>query len=146
MNHTVESCSQYYLNQQKTSNLFLAIMYGKTHAFHIGNIGVRIDKFNLSADVSIIIGEKDLWGLGLGLRSWNIILDTLLYKMDLRLITAGTMEVNLPMINLMRKSGMKINSILSKRSAFTLVNSLKTLLLVSHQNTLPLKIIRVPPS
>ena len=117
-NHTIESCTNYYVSQQKTSNLFLAIIYGNNNPIHIGNIGVRIDKFNLCADVSIIIGEKDYQGLGLGLRSWNLILDTLLYKMNFRLITAGTMEVNVPMIKLMRKSGMKITSVLPKRFLF----------------------------
>lgn len=132
-NHTIESCTDYFINQQKTSNLFLAIMYGNNYSIHIGNIGVRIDRFNLSADVSIIIGEKDYWGLGLGLRSWNIILDTLLYKMNFRVITAGTMEVNLPMIKLMRKSGMKISSVLPKR--FLLDGEEIGLVLASKLNT-----------
>jgi len=113
--HTMESCKTYFLNQQNPNNLFLAIEFGNNHDIHIGNIGVKMDKFNRSADVSIMLGDKKYWGRGLGLRSWIMILDTLLNKMNYRIITAGTMDINLPMINLIKKSNMKIDCVLPKR-------------------------------
>jgi [ribosomal protein S5]-alanine N-acetyltransferase len=113
--HTIKSCKEYYLFQKKTDNLFLAIETGPNFNIHIGNIGVNIDLSNNIADVSIIIGDKDYWGKGIGLKVWNSIIRKLIDDMNIRLVTAGTMENNIPMINLMRKSNMKIEAILRKR-------------------------------
>ena len=96
----------------------LAIEYGKKHDIHIGNMGVQIDTFNESADISILIGEKEFWGSGLGTRAWNLLLNTMLNTMNFRLLTAGTMEINLSMIGLMKNSNMKIETTLKKRFLF----------------------------
>ena len=113
--HTIKSCKEYYLSQKKTDNLFLAIETGPGFNIHIGNVGVNIDVVNNVADVSIIIGDKDYWGKGIGLKVWNSIIRKLIDDMNIRLVTAGTMENNIPMINLMKKSNMKIEAILRKR-------------------------------
>ena len=113
--HSITSCKEYYLSQKKTDNLFLAIETGPGFNIHIGNIGVNIDVVNNVADVSIIIGDKNYWGKGIGLKVWNSIIMKLINDMNIRLVTAGTMEVNIPMISLMKKSNMKIETILRKR-------------------------------
>jgi RimJ/RimL family protein N-acetyltransferase len=111
--HTLESCEKYFLLQKDYGNFFLAIE--SEDNIHIGNIGVTVDNNNKLADISILIGEKSYWGKGYALRSWNLVVDQLLNKYNYRGITAGTMSCNKPMISLMKKSHMKIESILKNR-------------------------------
>ena len=116
--HTLSSCIEYFEAQQRSQNFFLAIEVIDSNDSHVGNIGVTIDSFNSLADVSIIVGEKKVWGTGIGSRAWGLVLDVLIQKLGFRIVTAGTMESNTPMIKLMKRSGMTIDAILPNRFIF----------------------------
>jgi len=106
--HTLESCTRYYHSIKCSENLFLSI-FGKDSVFgHIGNITVTIDPWNLVADIAIIIGEKKAWGVGIGCEAWQLVMNYLLKSTKIRKVTAGTMSINQPMLNVMRSSGMNI--------------------------------------
>jgi RimJ/RimL family protein N-acetyltransferase len=113
--HTLQSCEQYFISQSDSDNYFLAIEALNEDFSHVGNMGVSVDLQNSVADVSIIIGEKKTWGTGIGTAAWNLVVNTLLTKFKFRLVTAGTMEVNEPMVKLMKRSGMQIDAILPGR-------------------------------
>ena len=113
--HTLASCLDYFESQRRSQNYFLAIEVINSNDRHVGNIGVAVDPFNSLADVSIIIGEKSVWGTGIASRAWGLVLDVLIKKLDFKLVTAGTMETNIPMIRLMKRSGMTIDAILPNR-------------------------------
>ena len=57
-------------------------------------------------DISIMIGEKSIRGKGLGLEAWMGMCKYLQNIKNVRKITAGTLEVNTPMLSIMKKSGM----------------------------------------
>lgn len=114
--HSIDSCKDYYKSQVKNGNLFFAIE--TSVGSHIGNMGVVIDNYNKSADMSILIGEKDYWGKGVGLLMWSNLMKYLFEEKGLRLITAGTMSENFGMINLMRKSEMVFDAELPNRYLF----------------------------
>ena len=117
--HSLETCLDYYNSQKLTDNLFLAIEFvQKNSVEHLGNIIVYIDKYNQTADVSIMIGNKQFWGKGYGFIAWDGILTYLKDSPQIRLITAGTMELNIPMLSLMRRSGMKIDAVIKNRFLF----------------------------
>jgi ribosomal-protein-alanine N-acetyltransferase len=116
--HTLKSCQRYYEDQKNSNNYFLAIELTGEKARHIGNLGISVNYENKIADLSIIIGDKSSWGSGAGSRAWSLALNTLLYDLNFRIVTAGTMEVNKPMINLMKRSGMSIDGILPARFLF----------------------------
>jgi RimJ/RimL family protein N-acetyltransferase len=113
--HTIESCRDYFSAQLTSSNYFLAIEEITGGIGHIGNMGVTLDTNNCSADISILIGEKALRGRGLGLRAWKAVLDACLGRLGLRLVTAGTMDSNRPMVRVFEKSGMSIEAVLPGR-------------------------------
>ena len=116
--HTLSSCNEYYISQISSLNYFLAVELNNLDKTHIGNIGVNVDPYNNKADVSIIIGDKSVWGTGVGSRAWILVMDVLVKKLGYRLITAGTMETNISMIKLMKRSKMTIDSILPNRFIF----------------------------
>ena len=70
---------------------------------------------NNAADLSIIIGDQQVWGKGVGSRAWMASLKILIETLGFRVVTAGTMEVNEPMVKLMKASGMQIQGIIPRR-------------------------------
>ena len=113
--HTIESCRRYFEAQQKSENYFLAIEKTGAEPRHIGNMGVTVDRNNQTADLSILIGERDLRGKGLGFRAWSLVMDACFRHLGFRFVTAGSMETNSPMIRVFQKSGMNIDAILPQR-------------------------------
>lgn len=107
--HTLSSCQKYVNAMSKSGNLFLSIELVDLHPAHIGNISVVFDWPNSSADLAILVGEKCVWGMGYASLAWNLVIDFLLNEIELRRVTAGTMEINEPMIRLIKKSGMTID-------------------------------------
>lgn len=116
--HSLESCRAYFEEQKKSGNYFLAIELVGKEVRHIGNLGISVNFVNNRVDLSILIGDKSVWGTGAGSRAWSLALKTILYDLNFRMVTAGTMEVNKPMINLMKRSGMNIDGILPGRFIF----------------------------
>jgi RimJ/RimL family protein N-acetyltransferase len=89
---------------------FLAIEASDRVLGHVGNASVAVDRENRIADVSIMLGEKRAWNLGIGSKVWRAILPELLLRQGMRKVTAGTMSVNGPMLRLMSKSGMRVEA------------------------------------
>jgi RimJ/RimL family protein N-acetyltransferase len=85
---------------------------------HIGNLGAKVDQKNKIADLSIIIGDKNNWNKGFGTISWSMASLSLINLLNLRFVTAGTMQVNKPMLSIFRKSGMQIEATLPNRFLF----------------------------
>lgn len=116
--HSLESCRSYYEEQKKSDNYFLAIELAGKEIRHVGNLGISVNFVNNIVDLSILIGDRSVWGTGVGSRAWSLALKTILYDLNFRMVTAGTMEVNKPMISLMMRSGMKIDGVLPDRFIF----------------------------
>lgn len=109
--HTLDSCARYLTDMRASDGLFLSIEVVEGKSWHIGNMSVAVDKPNSSADLSIMIGEREAWGRGYASVAWNAMIRQLLWEIGLRRVTAGTMEVNEPMIRLMRRSGMRLDGV-----------------------------------
>ena len=116
--HTLKSSVDYHNATINTNNYVLAIEKRGENPLHIGNLRVLINTEYNWASLSIMIGDKSCWGTGIGGRAWTLMLDTLLNTFNFRMGVAGTMEVNEPMINLMKSSGMKIDCVLPGRFIF----------------------------
>ncbi len=103
--HTLESCAEYFQSFSSGPSLFLAIET-KSPLDHIGNITVDIDPPNALADISIMIGHRDVWGRGYGLEAWRGVMHWLLARTDIRKVTGGAVAANRAMIKIMQQSGM----------------------------------------
>lgn len=75
---------------------------------HIGNIALqRIHPIDRSAELSIVVGEKDAWGRGYGLEAARLLCDHGFSSLNLHRIACGTFEDNSAMQALARRLGMK---------------------------------------
>ncbi|MHA2179826.1 MAG: GNAT family N-acetyltransferase [Promethearchaeota archaeon] len=76
---------------------------------HIGNVALQsINWINRSAELAIIIGEKDFWGKGIAKKVCNIMLYHGFQKLNLHRIWTGTAATNKGMNQVAINIGMKL--------------------------------------
>ncbi len=102
--HTRETSLRYLQSFSGTPNLFLSV--DRTGAGPIGTMTAYISTVHGTADMGILIGDRTVWGQGLGGEAWSMLMAWLLDQRGLRKVTAGTLACNMAMLRLMEKSGM----------------------------------------
>lgn len=87
--------------------LVLAILL-KAGDRHIGNIALQhVHSIYRSADLSILIGEREAWGQGYGLEACRLLCRHGFDNLNLHRIACGTFEGNLSMQKLAQALGMR---------------------------------------
>ncbi|RPI79165.1 MAG: N-acetyltransferase [Desulfobacteraceae bacterium] len=105
--HSLESCRQYWKSFEGTSNFFWALEEIQNGYKHIGNLNAYVDPWNQTADVGILIGEKNTWGYGYGLEAFEAVVHFLFSKIKIRKVAAGSMSNNTAMVKIMKRLKMK---------------------------------------
>lgn len=103
--HTTQSCKSYFESFLNTDNLFLAINHNETKKF-LGTMTVYFSVNHSTADIGIMIGNRNFWGMGLGEEAWKGLMGCLINKLDIRKVTGGTLSCNKGMIRIFQKVGM----------------------------------------
>jgi RimJ/RimL family protein N-acetyltransferase len=105
--YTFETALGYIRHSHETRNsLILAIILSEDDR-HIGNIALQdIHPTYHTADFSILIGDKSVWGEGVGKEAGRLICDHGFRSMNLHRIACGTFENNLAMQRLAVYLGM----------------------------------------
>tara|TARA_B110000238_G_C16037858_1_gene400454 strand:- start:368 stop:886 length:519 start_codon:yes stop_codon:yes gene_type:complete len=106
LTHNYKNCLEYYEFLKEKKHPFYAIFINEDKEKHIGNMVAYIDHNNLTANITILIGESNYWGSGYGLEAWNIFIRYLFEKYKLRKVWAGTVRDNKGMLRIMKRSGM----------------------------------------
>jgi RimJ/RimL family protein N-acetyltransferase len=76
---------------------------------HIGNLSLQqIDWINRSAEMAIVIGEKDYWGKGFATEALLLLYYHAFTKLNLNRIWSGTTENNSGMIRVFARIGMAL--------------------------------------
>ena len=101
--HTLESCAAYVASFDFETTFIWAVIRDLDH---IGNISAAVDRFNDTADIGILIGERAAWGQGYGAEAWRAACDYMLTRV--RKVEAGTMGCNAGMLRVFEKTGMLI--------------------------------------
>lgn len=112
--HTLESCASYLRTFQGNQNSFLMIEHKKDKA-RIGTMTIYRSPHHGTADMGIMMGNREYWGEGLGLEAWNAALEKLLSEAGIRKVTGGTARVNIGMVKIMERSGMVLEAIRQKQ-------------------------------
>ena len=102
--HSLESCRSYMQAFSDSPHYFWALEY---EFEHVGNMNAYVDEYNLLADLGILIGAPHAQGKGIGCEAWLAVCKFLFEQRNIRKITAGALSVNLPMLHLMEKAGMR---------------------------------------
>jgi ribosomal-protein-alanine N-acetyltransferase len=104
--HTLQSCQDYLASFTDSSNHFLAICDQKTGSM-LGTLTVYCSVPHGTADIGIMIGERNVWGKGIGAEAFCLVLSALKASGAIRKVTAGTLAVNQGMVRIMEKAGMR---------------------------------------
>ena len=104
--HTKESCLSYLKSFDGSPNYFFAVIDSSDNR-HIGNITVYVDTYTNIADIGIMMGERKSNGKGYGKMAWGLTMAYLFDRLNIRKITAGTMECNIGMIKVAQHWNMK---------------------------------------
>lgn len=76
--------------------------------FHIGNISLdRINYINRSCELALVVGDKDYWNKGYGKEACELALKHAFHKLNMHRVWTGTAELNIGMIRLANRLGMK---------------------------------------
>lgn len=100
--HTKDSCRAFFRSFENSASHFSAIL---SKGRHIGNISTSVNREDNIADISLLIGAKEIWGQGYGAEVWGAVMSALFDK-GLRRVTGGCMADNAGMIHVFQKTGM----------------------------------------
>lgn len=112
--HDKKSCQDFLNTFSGSDNLFLAIQLSDDKRL-IGTMTAYISPHHGTADMGLLIGERELWGHGFGQEAWNLLLNHLLRVRMLRKVTAGTLRCNIGMSRIMERSGMRMEAVRSQQ-------------------------------
>ncbi len=104
--HTLESCQAYLASFSESTNHFLAIC-DRTSGSMLGTLTVYRSVPHGTADIGIMVGERQTWGKGIGAEAFCLVLSALKASGAIRKVTAGTLAVNQGMVRIMEKAGMR---------------------------------------
>lgn len=107
--HTMESCAAYVASFDHERDHIWGIYL---HGGHVGNITAHRDPPNFGAQMGIMLGDKSVWGCGVGTAAWCAVMMWLFQERNVRKITAGCMESNFGMRRIMERSGMTREAVL----------------------------------
>ena len=115
--HTESSAKKYFESFENSSNIFLSIRT-KEHNIMIGTITAYIMVPHRTADIGILVGDKNYWGFGMGQDAWDTLGNWLLDAGGMRKITGGTASGNVAMIRIMERFGMISEAVRFKQQIF----------------------------
>lgn len=93
--------------QRFDNELVLAIVRTQDDR-HIGNIALtRIDRVSRTAELAIVIGDRESWGRGYSKEASRLLLDHAFFELNLNRVCCGTFEANQAMRRLATYLGMQ---------------------------------------
>ena len=115
--HTRESCERYFGSFAGSANLFVSLRVmragaaadadqGEGDELAVGTLTAYRSQPHGTADVGILLGERAVWGQGIGLEAWQLLTDWLVTTAGVRKVTAGTLACNRAMLAVAERSGM----------------------------------------
>lgn len=110
LKHTRKSCLEYVRSFEGTTNLFFKVILLSDKKF-VGTVTAYISKVHGTADIGIMLGDKSVWGGGIGSDAWCTLSDWMFDVLNIRKITGGTLKRNKAMISIMENSGMHLEAI-----------------------------------
>ena len=103
-----QNLEDYFQNVIKGKNNLVLAIIDKTSDKHIGNIALQnINLIDRSAELAVIIGDKDYWKRGIGKEACRLLLNHGFKSLNLGRIYCGTSKENVGMQELAKKLGFK---------------------------------------
>jgi RimJ/RimL family protein N-acetyltransferase len=77
----------------------------------IGTLTAYRNLHHGTADIGILMGERSVWGQGLGADAFGTLCDWLALQPGVRKLTAGTLAGNQGMVRVAERSGMQLEAV-----------------------------------
>jgi RimJ/RimL family protein N-acetyltransferase len=107
--YTKRTANEYmkYLETTNDAIAWAVMVHTMDGLIHIGNITLQyINWINRSAEMAIVIGEKDYWNKGYATEALTVLYNHGFHKLNLHRIWSGTAQTNIGMIKTFEKLGM----------------------------------------
>jgi hypothetical protein len=108
--HTYQTSRAYLATFNNSPNLFLAIRMRDSLQM-VGTMTAYVAELHGTADIGLMVGDRAQWGKGIGLDSWQTLMDYLLMGHRIRKVTGGTLRCNVGMVRIMERSGMQLEAV-----------------------------------
>lgn len=106
---TAEDLDNYYRSITASKNDVMLAVVDKKSGRHIGNVKLGpIHWLHRTATFGILIGEKDLWGKGVGLEATRLMVEYGFERLNLRRIVLGVFAEHEAAVRCYEKVGFKI--------------------------------------
>jgi ribosomal-protein-alanine N-acetyltransferase len=115
--HTAESSADYLASFTGTPNSFLLITQ-RSDCQPIGTATVYRSLQHGTADIGLLVGDRQCWGQGYGREAWQALLEALLQEPVIRKVTGGTVRTNQAMVRIMEQSGMELEAVRARQELF----------------------------
>lgn len=103
---SLDTVRSFVRGMEQSGNDYLFAIEENEGGTHIGNIKIgNINHHHRFADIGYVIGQKGLWGRGLGTEAIRLATDFAFKELGLYHIRAGVYEVNTASIKALRKAG-----------------------------------------
>lgn len=112
--HTAESSAAYLRSFSGTANSFLLIEQ-RIDGRPIGTLTVYRNPQHGTADIGLMVGDRNCWGRGYGREAWQVVLEALLQEPGIRKVTGGTARPNQAMVRIMEQSGMELEAVRARQ-------------------------------
>lgn len=112
--HTAESSAAYLVSFAGTRNSFLLIQQ-RSDGQPIGTATVYRSPQHGTADIGLMVGDRQCWGQGYGREAWQAVLEALLQETGIRKVTGGTARPNQAMVRIMEQSGMELEAVRARQ-------------------------------
>ena len=104
--NTIEKTRKYVESVDGSDSEAVFAIITKDGDRHVGNISLKISWENNSGEISIIIGEKDAWGKGIGGEAYKLVTGYAFKMLGLHRLYSGMTARNKAMIKVAEKAGM----------------------------------------
>ncbi len=115
--YTMEKACAYFERIQHLDNSLVFAVHRRSDGRHVGNISLNdISWTNHAGEISVILGEKECWGQGLGAEAVGLVSSFAFQDLDLHRLFLGMTAENDGMIRIAAKNGYREEGVL--RHAF----------------------------
>lgn len=105
-------------NYEDQDTLFFAIIWKKQKQ-HVGNIKLGpINRQHAFADIGLVIGDIDFWGMGVATEAISMLVDYALTELGLHKLTAGAYEPNIGSVKAFKKAGFTVEGVKKSQYLF----------------------------
>lgn len=107
--HDRDTCARYLAGFAGADDVFVSL-HTLDDDRAIGTMTAYRNRHHRTADIGILVGEREAWGRGYGQEAWNAMLNWLCALPGMRKLSCGTLACNESMLKLARRSGMQLEA------------------------------------